>query len=153
MKLKSIVIPLVVGIIVYSLIGGILNQTGLTIYHTIPTHSTNSQIIFQLRLQNNAFLTLPFVNSLFSGGVIIVNSTGNVDCSVSSVKGYIPCNSTMIDLGLIDAGGTKYIDVTIVPNKNNFTIDLIGYTNFFFSARKDKFVNCTYLQETYSCSD
>lgn len=153
-QIKTAIITLVVGIIIYSVLGLAMVISGATIYDRIPetNFTISSNLNSVLILKNNAPLSFPFVNPLFLGGVKVINSTGNITCKI----GMHNCGEKIIDIGRISAGESEEIGFSITPHKNNFTISLDAYINIFRSFLiTSKVIKCdnigTVKQSLYKC--
>jgi hypothetical protein len=141
MDWKIIVTSIIIGIILYSVVGVYFLSMGTTIYDDIPENefTISSDKKFTMIIQNNAPLTFPYVEPLFLGQVKIINSSKNATCMTQVVGGnIISCESHGIDLATIPTGESKTIEFTIKPNGGNFTIEMDAFSNFIYTQKLSK---------------
>ena len=132
MSLRKIITPILVTILIYIVLGSIFIYFGTTIFNDLsaPNIIINEYAPHSVIIRNNAPFTFPFVNPSFIGSIYITGTSEKVTCSVQSVSGNIPCETTQIDLGTIDAGKQTTFYFYINPNGNNFSITMNSYLNY-----------------------
>lgn len=147
MKVKNIIITSLIGIIIYIVLGTLFIFIGTTIYNDFPNTNFSFSGVsrYSVTLRNNAPFTFPFVNPAFSGTIKILDINGEVSCFVVGNKGKLPCETTIIDLAYIPAGGDKSFSIYLNPNNNNkFSIQISAYLNFIINIKaKTKILTCT----------
>jgi hypothetical protein len=156
-KVWEIIISLLLGILVYAVIGTIITALGTNIYNNLPTQniSFSEYKSYNMIIKNSAPLSLPFVTPSFSGWINITEKSGNVTCLVDTSRGELPCENNSIDLGAIPAGKDEQMKFWISSNKNNFTIRTEADIMFIFIniKAKSKTMKCIYNGDgLYSCN-
>ena len=151
-SITKIFMGLIIAIVLYSVAGACFLSEGTTIYCDIPKNETftiSSEKTFTIYIQNNARLTFPFVEPLFSGRVKLIEPSGNTTCMTQVIGGdNVRCEDYNINLGTIPSGEIKSFGFTIEPNGENFTIEMDAFSNSIITQKlsKQKIVECVCIK-------
>jgi hypothetical protein len=166
-NLKSILwkafIGIVVVILVYVVLGFVVNATSIRIYDQFPSEisvSTNNPVQqLSFSINNNAPMTLPFIDPFYDVGITMTGAENDTYCYF--MNGNIVRNFTeySLDLGKIDSGSSSDVEFWIHLGQHNVTFNIIVYYSFFitFQVSSAKYLvaytgNQTQYQWTYSIS-
>jgi hypothetical protein len=142
------VVTIVVGIIVYSLIGVAMYISGTVIYDGTPTefscYPNNPEWELDINVRNNAAATLPFINPFYG---VKAKVEGNNDTFAYFMGlGNSPRNFTdyYLDIGKIDSGSERPVAIKLHVAEGNFSLTVDVYLKFLLNM---KAASVTYLVE------
>lgn len=125
---KKGIMLLLATILVYLILGLIVNYLGMKIYsgELEPNRRYDGMINIDFSVQNNAPISLPLSNSLYYYGAELLE--GNVSCKILDYN----CGEMIIDMKKLDGGENYSPSINIIAQDNgNFTVKLKSYLNFF----------------------
>jgi hypothetical protein len=137
------VLTIIAAILVYSVLGAYFNSNFVVIYDNIsPQGDTLSNI--DVSVQNKAPLSLPYIVPSYALGVSVLSNTSDVRCAIYTLKGWLPCSATSLDLGAIGPGQYHEAYFHIETDQTcctesgmampgNFTLKITVYMNFFLT--------------------
>jgi len=133
-------------LVVYSLFGLGFALVSTYVDTDLPTGHHSFSHVVTLYVGNRATFELPFLSQSYSVGVKLVNAT-RTECTLLTVRGYLPWNETRVYLGHILAGGSETAQASITPGAENFTIVVEGYYIFWFFPVQvaTRAYKCTYV--------
>jgi len=140
--LRSVVwkaaVVVIVGILIYALVGGFANATNVRIYDEFPNKftvdSSSPEQILHCSIRNNAPLTLPFINPFYNAQISLSDVENDTFCYFINNANKM-CNFTdyTLDLGRIDSGGLRDFDFYLHLGPHNVTFNVIVYYSFFLT--------------------
>jgi hypothetical protein len=131
--LKAI-IPILVAVLVYVLLGTLVNASSIRIYDQFPSEITvsvsNPEQQLSCSIQNNAPMTFPFINAFYDVSITLNGSENDTFCYFKN--GNIVRNSTKysIDMGKIDSGSSSNLEFWVHLGPHNVTFNIIVYYSF-----------------------
>lgn len=135
MKVVFTLAVIVTTVVVYSLIGVYVNITGARIYDEFPDdfilRDPSSEQELKCRINNNAPLTLPFINPFYIVRITIVDSENNASAyfigAGDKERNFTDYSS---DIGRIDSGNSETLHFFFYPQEGNATFRVEVYLAF-----------------------
>jgi hypothetical protein len=130
-------ITILVGLLVYTLLGAAVNTISVRIYDQFPSEISVSIYYpvqeLSLTIQNDAPLTFPYINAFYDVGITLTGAENDTFCYF--MNGDITRNFTdySCDMGRINSGSSSNLDFWIHLGLHNVTFDIIVYYSFFLT--------------------
>lgn len=129
----TVVVSFFVALLVYILIGSAVNAWFIRIYDAFPEdfvcYPSDPEKKLDCNINNNAPLTLPYINPFYSVLVVVDSENGSFAYFIG--LGDKKCNFTdwQLDLGRIDSGSSKSFSFFLHINDSNMTFRIeVAYT-------------------------
>jgi hypothetical protein len=156
---KKAAIVALVGILLYVIIGITVNAFSTRIYDEFSTefeaNVSDPEQMFECSINNNAPMSLPFINPFYSAQVTLADSGNDTFCyffNTASKK----CNFTdySLDLGRIDSGSSRKFDFYLHLGPHNVTFSVRVFYSFFtsFQVSSTEYTVAYEGNQTYSVS-
>ena len=151
----AIVVPLLVVAATYAvLVPALYSQ--MTVSDNIPTGASYLSSI-EFFVGNNAPITVPYASPSYDFGVTVDSNTSSVTCTLSTIKGALPCSGNSVALGKIPPGQSASVYVSIQAT-GNFTLRAYVVMDYFGQKTvATKTISCTlvhgYAVPQFTCSE